>query len=146
MTLKIKKIKPNAIIPKRETKGSAGLDLHACLNGPVTIGVGEIFTVPTGIALSPEREDIVMFVIIRSSLGRKHGITLANSVGVIDSDYRGEILVPIINHGREPYVLSPDERFAQLVITPVIFPDVCEADELDSTERGESGFGSTGKL
>ncbi len=146
MTLKIKKIKPNAIIPRRETKGAAGLDLHACLDNPVTIGVGEIFTVPTGIALEPEREDVVMFVIIRSSMGRKHGITLANSIGVIDSDYRGEILVPIINHGSEPYVLQPEERFAQLVITPVIFPEVCEVDTLDSTERGEQGFGSTGKL
>ena len=146
MTLKIRKLNPNATIPKRETKGAAGLDLHACLNSPVTIGVGEIFTVPTGIALSPEREDIVMFVIIRSSLGRKHGLTLANSVGVIDSDYRGEILVPIINHGDKPYTLSPDERFAQLVITPVIFPEVCEALDLDSTERGDAGFGSTGKL
>ncbi len=146
MTLKIKKLKPNAIIPRRETSGSAGLDLHACLDSPITIGVGEIFTIPTGIALSPDRADIVMFVIIRSSLGRKHGLTLANSVGVIDSDYRGEILVPIINHGSEPYTISPNERFAQLVITPVIFPDVCETHELDSTERGESGFGSTGKL
>lgn len=146
MTLKIKKIKPNAIIPKRETKGAAGLDLHACLNEPITIGVGEIFTVPTGIALEPDREDIVMFVIIRSSMGRKYGITLANSIGVIDSDYRGEILVPIINHGAEPYVLQPGERFAQLVITPVIFPEVLEADDLDSTERGLNGFGSTGKL
>lgn len=146
MTLKIKKLKENAIIPKRETKGSAGLDLHACIDAPAVIGVGEIFTVPTGIALSPEREDIVMFVIIRSSLGRKHGLTLANSVGVIDSDYRGEILVPIINHGTEPYTLNPGERFAQLVITPVIFPEVLEADELDSTERGERGFGSTGRL
>ncbi len=146
MTLKIKKVKPNAIIPKRETKGAAGLDLHACLDKPVTIGVGEIFTVPTGIALEPEREDVVMFVIIRSSMGRKYGITLANSVGVIDSDYRGEILVPIINHGSEPYVLQPGERFAQLVITPVIFPEVFEVDTIDSTERGEQGFGSTGKL
>lgn len=146
MILKIKKLKPNAIIPKRETKGAAGLDLHACLDEPVTIGVGEIFTVPTGVALEPEREDIVMFVIIRSSMGRKYGITLANSVGVIDSDYRGEILVPIINHGTEPYILQPEERFAQLVITPVIFPEVSESDSLDSTERGEQGFGSTGKL
>ncbi len=146
MKLKIKKLKPNAIIPKRETKGAAGLDLHACLDEPVTIGVGEIFTVPTGVALEPEREDIVMFVIIRSSMGRKYGITLANSVGVIDSDYRGEILVPIINHGTEPYILQPEERFAQLVITPVIFPEVSESDSLDSTERGEQGFGSTGKL
>ena len=146
MNLKIKKLKPNAIIPKRETQGAAGLDLHACLDEPVTLGVGEIFTIPTGIALSPEREDVVMFVAVRSSLGRKHGLTLANSVGIIDSDYRGEILVPIINHGTESYTLSPNERFAQLIITPVIFPSVEEVFDLDSTERGESGFGSTGKL
>ena len=87
-----------------------------------------------------------MLVFVRSSLGRKFGLTLANSVGVIDSDYRGEILVPMVNHGNEPYTIQDGERFAQLVVTPVIFPEICLSDELDETERGVNGFGSTGKL
>lgn len=146
MKLTFKKLNENAIIPRSATKTSAGLDLHACLDEPMTILPGEIKTVPTGIACAPEREDVVMLVFVRSSLGRKFGLTLANSVGVIDSDYRGEILVPMINHGREPYILQNGERFAQLVVTPVIFPEICEADELNKTERGDQGFGSTGKL
>lgn len=146
MTLTFKKLKPNAIIPHSATKTSAGLDLCACIDSPITIGVGEIVTLPTGIACAPDREDVAMLVFVRSSLGRLHGLTLANSVGVIDSDYRGEILVPIINHGKEPYTVAPNERFAQLVITPVIFPKIAEADELPETERGEKGFGSTGKV
>lgn len=146
MKLTFKKLKDHATIPHSATKTSAGLDLHACLDEPMTIGVGEIKTVPTGIACAPEREDIVMLVFVRSSLGRKFGLTLANSVGVIDSDYRGEILVPMVNHGNEPYIIQDGERFAQLVVTPVIFPEICLSDELDETERGVNGFGSTGKL
>lgn len=146
MQLKIKKMKPNATVPQRATKTSAGFDLHACLDEPIIIKSGEWVTIPTGIAVAPENEDVVMLVFVRSSLGRKHGLTLANSVGVIDSDYRGEIFVPIFNHGKEDYTMLPDERFAQIVITPAIFPEVIETDELDITERGEKGFGSTGKL
>lgn len=145
MQLKIKKLREDAIIPKRETDGAAGLDLHACLDNPVTIEPGRTFLVPSGIAVSPERKDVTMLVIIRSSLGRRFGLTLANSIGVIDSDYRGEILVPVINHGEEAYTMNPGERFAQLVIVPVIFPEILECDELDKTSRGEKGFGSTGK-
>lgn len=146
MTLKIKKLRENALIPHAATKLSAGLDLCACIDNPVTLPVGETVTLPTGIACAPDREDVVMLVFVRSSLGRLHGLTLANSVGVIDSDYRGEILVPIINHGKEPYTFVPGERFAQLVVTPVIFPDIVESDTLPETERGLNGFGSTGKL
>lgn len=146
MKLTFKKIKENAVIPSAATKTSSGLDLHACISEPITINVGESVTVPCGIAVCPEREDVVMLIFIRSSLGRKHGVTLANSVGVIDSDYRGEILVPIINHGTAPFTLEPNERFAQLVVTPIIFPEICQADELPESERGESGFGSTGRL
>lgn len=145
LKLTFKKLRPNAIIPKAATAQSAGLDLCACIEQPVTIGLGEICTVPCGIACCPESADVVLLIFIRSSLGRKFGLTLANSVGVVDSDYRGEILVPIINHGQEPYTLEPGERFAQMVVTPVIFPEVEEADQLPQTERGESGFGSTGR-
>ena len=87
-----------------------------------------------------------MLVFIRSSLGRKYGLTLANSVGVIDSDYRGEIMVPLINHGSQPCTLFPGERFSQLVALPVYLPEVLESDSLPESERGKSGFGSTGRL
>lgn len=146
MKLTFKKLREDAIIPHSQTKTSAGLDLHVCLDEPLTLGVGEIITLHTGIALCPEREDVAILVFIRSSLGRLHGLTLSNSVGVIDSDYRGEIMVPIINHGAEPYTFQPGERFAQLVVTPVIFPEIEEADTLPESERGLNGFGSTGKL
>lgn len=145
MKLSFKKLRPNAIIPHAATAQSAGLDLHACIEKPITIPVGGNVTIPCGVGCCPERADVVMLIFIRSSLGRKYGLTLANSVGVIDSDYRGEILVPIINHGTEPYTLQPGERFAQMVITPLIFPTVVEADSLPASERGLGGFGSTGR-
>ena len=146
MKLTFKKMRPNAIIPSAATKLSAGLDLHACIDEPVTVEPGEIVNFPTGVAVYPEREDVVMLIFMRSGLGRKYGLSLPNSVGVIDSDYRGEMSVPIINLGKEPYTMVPGERFAQLVTLPVILPEVCEADELPETERGTQGFGSTGRL
>ena len=145
MTLNIKKLRESAIIPAAATKLSAGLDLHACVDEPTVIEPGEIVNFPTGIAVCPEREDVVMLIFVRSGIGRKYGLSLPNSVGVIDSDYRGEIQVPIINLGKAPYTMMPGERFAQLVTVPVIFPEVVEADELPETERGTNGFGSTGK-
>ena len=146
MKLTFKKVREGAIIPSAATKLSAGLDLHACIPEPVTVHPGEIVNFPTGVAVCPEREDVVMLIFMRSGLGRKHGLSLPNSVGVIDSDYRGEMSVPIINLGKEPYTMVPGERFAQLVTLPVILPEVDEADELPETERGTSGFGSTGRL
>lgn len=146
LKLTFKMLRDNAVIPKSATATSAGLDLCVCSDAPITISPGEIVTIPCGIACYPEREDVVLLVFIRSSLGRKFGLTLSNSVGVIDSDYRGEILVPIINHGSKPYTFEPGERFAQIVVTPVIFPEVCESDELPDSERGENGFGSTGRI
>ena len=147
LNLKIEKLRPDAILPQVATSLSAGLDLHACIDERLRIPVGEIVTVPCGIAVCPDLTggNVVMLVIIRSSLGRKHGLTLANSVGVIDSDYRGEILVPIINHGSEDYIMEPGERFAQLV--PLFVPTctVTEADELPDSER-TGGFGSTGRI
>lgn len=146
MTLKIKKLRPGAIIPKRATKNSAGLDVHACIDKPVEIPVGEIRNFPIGIAVAPDCDDVVMLMFPRSGLGRSKGISLPNCVGVIDSDYRGEIQVPLINHGREPYTVLPGEKIAQLVTVPVIFPDVEETDTLSKTDRGEAGFGSSGKF
>lgn len=146
MKLKIKRLKENAIIPRRSTEKSAGYDLSACLSEPLTIAPHEIAKVPTGISAELVSDtDAVLLIYARSSLATKHGITLANCVGVVDSDYRGEIIVAMINHSDKSYTISHGDRIAQLVISPVLLPDVEEACELSETKRGEGGFGSTGK-
>lgn len=144
-TLKMKKVRENAIIPKRATAGSAGLDLCACIDEPLTVKAGERAVIPSGIAIALESSEVVALVFARSGLAIKHGISLSNSVGVIDSDYRGEICVGIINTSREDYTVNPGERIAQLVLTPVIPAEPVEVESLDETERGAGGFGSTGK-
>lgn len=142
--LKIKKLHPNAVLPTRASEGSAGLDLYARLDAPVTIEPRGLYRVPTGIAIAlPERTAGLIFA--RSGLGVKHGIALSNGVGVIDSDYRGELTVGLCNLGAEPYALQPGERFAQLVVTPVLLPELLETDDLGETARGTGGFGSTGR-
>lgn len=147
MKLLFKKLKPNAIIPKRATQGSAGLDLCACIDAPLEIMAGEIVKIPTGLAVEYVGEETVALLIYsRSSLATKYGLTLANSVGVVDLDYRGEMMVTIINHGKESYTVNPDERIAQLVVTPVLMAETEEVCELSQTKRGEGGFGSTGKF
>ncbi len=143
--LKIKKLRENARIPFRATSGSAGMDLYACIDEPVTLEGGCKAVIPTGIAIELPSPDLGAFVFARSGLAIKHGIGLLNSVGVIDSDYRGEICVGIINQLKEAYTITPGERIAQLVIMPVSLIEAVETDELGSTERGEGGFGSTGK-
>lgn len=144
MELKIKKVNENAKIPFRATKGSAGMDLCACIDAPLTLAGGETAVIPTGIAISLPSEEMGAFVFARSGLAIKHGIGLLNSVGVIDSDYRGEIKVGVINQINEPYTIEPGERIAQLVIMPVCPLDPVEVENLDDTARGEGGFGSTG--
>lgn len=144
-TLKMKKVRENAIIPKRATAGSAGLDLCACIDEPLTVKAGERAVIPSGIAIALENSEVVALVFARSGLAIKHGISLSNSVGVIDSDYRGEICVGIINTSREDYTVNPGERIAQLVLTPVIPAEPVEVESLDETERGAGGFGSTGR-
>lgn len=144
MELKIKKLNENAVIPKAATVGSAGMDLYSNLKESVTINPGERALIPTGIAISLESPDYVAYIFARSGLAIKSGITLANCVGVIDSDYRGEIKVGLINQSDKPFVVENKERIAQLVISPVIVPTVVEVDELDDTERAAGGFGSTG--
>lgn len=144
-TLKMKKVRENAIIPKRATAGSAGLDLCACIDEPLTVKAGERAVIPSGIAIALESSEVVALVFARSGLAIKHGISLSNSVGVIDSDYRGEICVGIINISREDYTVNPGERIAQLVLTPVIPAEPVEVESLDETERGAGGFGSTGR-
>ena len=146
MTVKIKKLRENAIIPKRATEFSAGADLYACIDEPVTIEPSQLAKIPTGIAIEMPKPDMAAFLFARSGLGVKHGITLSNSVGVVDSDYRGEICVGLCNVSDKPYTIQPDERIAQMVIMPVVLADFMEADELSDTVRGEGGFGSSGKL
>ncbi len=145
MQLKMKKVRPEAIIPRRATSGSAGLDLCACIDSEVTLKAGERTVIPTGIAIAIENNETAAFVYARSGLGIKHGISLSNGVGVIDSDYRGEICVGLINTSREDYVIAPGERVAQLVLAPVIPAEPVEVFDIDKTERGEGGFGSTGR-
>lgn len=144
MKIKTVKIREDAKTPFKATSGSAGADMHACINEPVTFGAGERVMIPTGIAVEIP-SGFGGFIFPRSSLGVKNGITLPNCVGVIDSDYRGEISIPLINFGREPYTVNPGDRIAQMVILPVADAEYELADELSPTERGEGGFGSTGK-
>lgn len=143
-TLKIKKVNENAVIPHRATEGSAGLDLCACIDEPLTLGGGETALIPTGLAIALPSAQYGAFIFARSGLSIKHGIGLLNAVGVIDSDYRGEIKVGVINQVKEPYTIQPGERIAQLVVMPVSTMPVEEAESLDETERGAGGFGSTG--
>ena len=122
MQLQIQRLRPYATIPTQATAGSAGYDLYAALEAPVSIPVGEIVRIPTGIAAAPDRKDVALFIMARSGLASKHGINLANGVGLVDSDYRGELLVPLMNLGKEPFSVEPGMRIAQLVVLPV--PDL----------------------
>lgn len=143
--LKIKKLRPNTVLPTRGSDGAAGLDLYACMDEPVTLEPRGLYRIPTGVAIALPDRNTVGLIFARSGLGVKHGISLSNAVGVIDSDYRGELNVGLCNLGDEPYTLNPGERFAQLVIMPVLMPELLETDDLGETERGTGGFGSTGK-
>lgn len=143
--LKIKKLRKNAKIPYRATPGSAGMDLYACLDEAVTIEPGERAMIPTGIAIALESPAYCAFLYVRSGLAVKYGIAPANCVGVIDSDYRGEVCAVLQNYSREPFTVLNGERIAQLVIAPVELPEIEVVDELDDTARGTGGFGSTGQ-
>ena len=143
--LKIKKLNQNAILPTRGSDGAAGMDLYACLNEPVTLEPRGLYKIPTGLAIALPDKNTVGLVFARSGLGVKHGISLPNAVGVIDSDYRGEILVGMCNLSDKSYTMQPGERFAQLVVMPVLNMELDETDDLGETDRGEGGFGSTGK-
>lgn len=145
MELKIKLLSPNAVLPQYATPGAAAMDLTACIDEPVTIAPRQLVTLPTGIAIALPSAEYVALVFARSGLGVKHGISLSNGVGVIDSDYRGEIKVGLTNLSNEPYTIQPGDRVAQLAVLPVARPQVVQADELDETIRGAGGFGSTGK-
>ena len=143
--LKIKRLNKDAILPKRATPGSAGMDLCACIEQEVTINPGDLVTIPTGLAIELPSEKYMANIYARSGLGVKHGICLSNGVGVVDSDYRGEVCVGLCNVSKNPYTVTPGERVAQLVIAPVAVMDVEETHILEDTSRGKAGFGSTGK-
>ena len=145
MTVKTKKLHPNAKLPTYGSEFSAGADLYACTNEPITIPAGETVFIGTGIATQIP-EGYVGLIYARSGLACKKGLAPANKVGVIDSDYRGEIKVAIHNHSNQNQTIEAQERIAQLVITPYFKCDFIEDYTLSETERGEGGFGSTGKL
>lgn len=149
MKLKIKAVSPKIgteiPFPYYASTGAAAMDLHACVDAPVTIQAGERAMLPTGIAIALPDPGYVALVFARSGLGIKKGINLSNGVGVIDSDYRGEISVGLFNSSREEYTVQPGERIAQLAVMPVVRAELEQVDTLDETERGAGGFGSTGR-
>ena len=143
-TIRVKKLNPNAVLPTYGSKEAAGADLYACLDAPVTIEPGASVFIPTGIALEVPK-GCAGLVYARSSMGVKRGLAPANKVGVIDSDYRGEIRVVLLNHGKTEQTIEHGERVAQFLITPVLQPAYEEVEELTDTDRGVGGFGSTGR-
>ncbi len=145
-SVQIKKLDPRAQIPVYHSELAAGLDLAACLppdEPEITLEPGQILKIPTGFAMAIE-PGYEAQVRPRSGLASKHGITLPNAPGTIDADYRGPVIVPLINLGREPYVIQHGARIAQMIIAPVAHAEVEEVEELDQTVRGVGGFGSTG--
>ena len=142
--MKFMKLRPGAITPTYGSADAAGADLYACLEKPMTILPGQTGKIPTGIAMEIPA-GLVGLVYARSGLACKRGVAPANKVGVIDSDYRGEIMVALHNHGKEPQVVEPGERIAQIVFTPFLSAEFTVVDELSDTVRGVGGFGSTGR-
>ena len=140
---KVKKLRPSAIVPKPQTAGAAGADMHACIDEAVSIAPGERKLIPSGLAFAVP-PGFELQVRPRSGLALKFGLTVLNSPGTIDSDYRGEVGVVLINHGQEIYTVEPESRIAQLVLKRVEAPLFTEVDELDETTRGSGGYGSTG--
>lgn len=132
-------------MPAYATSGSAGLDLRACIDAAITIQPGETTLIPTGMAIHLANPAYAAMILPRSGLGHKHGIVLGNLVGLIDSDYQGQLFVSCWNRSQTAFVMNPMERMAQLVIVPVVQANFKLVDEFDASDRGEGGFGSTGK-
>lgn len=141
--LRVKLLRDNAVMPRRATDGSAGLDLSAAIDGPVEVRHGEVARIPTGIAIQLD-PGYVCLVFGRSGLGVKHGVAPANAVGVVDSDYRGELVVHLTCHKAEGYTVRPGDRIAQMVILPIWTGTPIPVDALEESGRGTGGFGSTG--
>lgn len=144
MTIPVKRLREGARLPHLATAGAAACDLYALLEAPITLAPGQRYLVPTGLAIALPDPSVVAIVCARSGLALKRGLALANGIGVIDSDYRGEIFVALINNDEQPQVIENGERVGQLMILPVIAADYQPVDVLDETERGAGGFGSTG--
>jgi dUTP pyrophosphatase len=142
--VQLRRLRPDAVVPRYQTADAAGMDLHAALDDAMVVEPGAVIAVPTGLALAIPR-GFEGQVRPRSGLARKHGITVANAPGTLDSDYRGECMVLLINLGREPFTIAHGDRVAQLVIAPVAQAELIEVEELPATERGSGGFGSTGR-
>ncbi len=132
-------------LPQHATPGSAGMDLRACLKEPLTLAPGDTALIPSGIAIHLDDPGYAAVLLPRSGLGHKHGIVLGNLVGLIDSDYQGQLMVSCWNRGRDTFVVNPLERIAQLVIVPVVQVDLNIVDDFIESDRGAGGFGSTGK-
>lgn len=142
--LLIKRLTEHARLPAYQTAGAAGMDLHAAIESAVELEPGSIVPIPLGFAMAVPH-GFEAQVRPRSGLASRHGVTLPNAPGTIDSDYRGEVLVPLINHGAEVFVIEPGMRIAQMVIAPVSRVGIEDVEELDATDRGAGGFGSTGR-
>ena len=145
LDLKILDARMRDYLPAYATTGSAGLDLRACLDAPVTLQPGETTLVPTGLAIHLADPGYAALILPRSGLGHKHGIVLGNLVGLIDSDYQGQVFVSLWNRGSTPFTLEPMERIAQLVVVPVVQVAFEVVDSFEQSERGAGGFGSTGR-
>ena len=145
LDLKILDARMRDQLPAYATTGSAGLDLRACLKEPLTLEPGQTALVPTGLAIHVGDPGYAALILPRSGLGHKHGIVLGNLVGLIDSDYQGELMISTWNRGETTFVLNPMERLAQLVIVPVVQAQFNIVDEFPESDRGAGGFGSTGK-
>jgi dUTP pyrophosphatase len=132
-------------LPHYATPGSAGLDLRACLDAPLSLNPGETKLIPTGLAIHLADAGYAAVILPRSGLGHKHGVVLGNLVGLIDSDYQGQLMVSLWNRSHEPFTVEPFERIAQMVIVPVVQASFNLVDDFDASHRGEGGFGSTGR-
>ena len=143
--LKVLDSRMAATLPAYATRGSAGLDLRACLDAPLVLEPGQTQLIPTGLAIHIADPGLAAMILPRSGLGHKHGIVLGNLVGLIDSDYQGPLMVSCWNRGTSAFTVQPMERIAQLVIVPVVQASFRVVDEFGSSDRGTSGFGSTGR-
>ena len=145
MDVKILDTRMRDQLPHYATTGSAGLDLRACIDSPIVLAPGETQLIPTGLAIHLADPGYAAMILPRSGLGHKHGIVLGNLVGLIDSDYQGQLMVSAWNRSQQPFELSPMERLAQLVIVPVVQAEFNVVDDFATSQRGEGGFGSTGR-
>lgn len=133
-------------LPTYATAGSAGLDLRACIDEPLTLSAGQVALIPTGMAIYLNDPNLAAMLLPRSGLGHKHGVVLGNLVGLIDSDYQGELMVSVWNRSQTAFTIEPLERIAQMVIVPIVQAEFELVDEFAATNRGEGGFGSTGRV